>query len=111
MQREDRLDDALKAVETLREQFPKNPDYALEEIGIHLNLGETTEAREELLEFIERREAGFGNYHLTVGGLPELRLGESYLFEEQWEDAEAAFAQGLQSSPPRHPGDAPLPPR
>ena len=100
MQREDRLDDALKAVQTLREQFPRNPDYALEEIGIHLNLGETGEAREELLGFIERREAGFGNYHLTVGGLPELRLGESYLFEEQWEEAEAAFALGLQSSPP-----------
>ena len=77
MQREDRLDDALAAVRTLREQFPKNPDYALEEIGIHLHHGENAEAREELLPFIERRDAGFGNYHLTPGGLPELRLGES----------------------------------
>ena len=100
MQREDRLDDALAAVRTLREQFPKNPDYALEEIGIHLHHGENAEAREELLPFIERRDAGFGNYHLTPGGLPELRLGESWLFEEKWEEAEAAFSRGLESSPP-----------
>ena len=33
MQREDRLDEALTAVRTLREQFPKNPDYALERSG------------------------------------------------------------------------------
>ena len=100
MQREDRLDNALKAVETLREQFPRNPDYALEEISLHLHLGETAEAREELLGFMERREAGFGNYHLTPGGLLELRLGESWLFDEHWEEAEAAFSRGLQSSPP-----------
>ena len=100
MQREDRLDDALAAVRMLRGQFPKNPDYALEEVGIHLRHGDTAEAREEVLPFIERRDTGFGNYHLTPGGLPELRLGESWLFEEQWEEAEAAFSRGLEASPP-----------
>ena len=100
MQREDRLEDALTAVSTLREQFPKNPDFALEEIGIRLYRGETAEARDALLAFIDRREAGFGNYDLTTRGIPELRLGESWLFEERWEEAEAAFSQGLQSSPP-----------
>ena len=100
MQREDRLQDALTAVGTLREQFPKNPDFALEEIGIRLYHGEAAEARDALLVFIERRDAGFGNYHLTTRGIPELRLGESWLFEENWEEAEAAFSQGLQSSPP-----------
>ncbi len=100
MQREERMDDALTAVRTLREQFPRNPDFALEEIGIRLHHGETAEARDALLVFIERRDAGFGNYHLTTRGIPELRLGESWLFEESWEEAEAAFSQGLQSSPP-----------
>ena len=100
MQREDRLDEALDAVRTLREKFPKNPDFALEEAGIHLHHGETAEAREELLSFIERRDAGFGNFNLAPGGLPELRLGETWLFEENWEEAEAAFSQGLQSLPP-----------
>lgn len=99
-QREERMDDALTAVSTLREQFPKNPDFALEEIGIRLHHGETAEARDALLLFIERRDAGFGNYHLTTRGIPELRLGESWLFEENWEEAEAAFSTGLQSSPP-----------
>lgn len=100
MQREERMDDALTAVGTLREQFPRNPDFALEEIGIRLHHGETAGARDALLVFIERRDAGFGNYHLTTRGIPELRLGESWLFEESWEEAEAAFSQGLQSSPP-----------
>ena len=161
MQREDRLEEALVAIRTLREQFPKNPDYALEELaacgkthaafdrrcipaeplrfapfcvafrskytgyssltrlvsraphrsrrsrgfhhrllGVHLHHGETAEARDEVLAFIEQRDAGFGNYHLTPGGLPELRLGESWLFEEKWEEAEAAFSRGLESSPP-----------
>ena len=99
-QREDRLDEALASVRRLREQFPRNPDFALEEIGVRLSLGETAEAREELLAFVERRDAGFGNFHLSPGGLPELRLGESWLFEENWEKAEAAFSEGLQSSPP-----------
>lgn len=100
MQREDRLEEALDAIRTLREEFPSNPDFTLEEAGIHLRHGETAEAREELLAFIERRDAGFGNFHLSPGGLAELRLGESWLFEEQWEEAEAAFSTGLQSSPP-----------
>lgn len=99
MQREDRLVEALEAVRTLRQQFPRNPDYALEEIGVHLHHGETAEAREEVLTVIERRDAGFGNFHLAPNGLPELRLGESWLFEERWEDAEAGFSRGLQSSP------------
>lgn len=100
MQREDRLDEALDAVRRLKEQFPKNPDFALEEAGVHLHHGETAEAREELLAFMEARDAGFGNFHLAPGGLAELRLGETWLFEENWEEAEAAFASGLQSSPP-----------
>lgn len=100
MQREDRLDEALATVRTLRDQFPRNPDIALEEAGIHLHHGETSEAREELLAFMERRDAGFGNFHLSPGGLAELRLGETWLFEENWEEAEAAFSKGLQSSPP-----------
>lgn len=100
MQREDRLDEALDAVRRLGEQFPRNPDFALEEAGIHLHHGETGEAREEVLAFIERRDAGFGNFHLAPGGLAELRLGETWLFEENWEEAEAAFSRGLQSSPP-----------
>ena len=60
MQREDRLEEALVAIRTLREQFPRNPDYALEELGVHLHHGETAEAREEVLAFIEQRDAGFG---------------------------------------------------
>lgn len=100
MQREDRLGEALDAVRQLKEQFPKNPDFALEEAGVHLHHGETTEAREELLAFIEARDAGFGNFHLAPGGLAELRLGESWLYEGNWEEAEAAFSRGLRSSPP-----------
>jgi tetratricopeptide (TPR) repeat protein len=100
MQREDRLAEALDAVRTLREKFPRNPDFSLEEAGIHLHHGETAEAREELLAFIEQRDAGFGNFHLSPGGLAELRLGETWLFEDHWEEAEAAFSEGLQSSPP-----------
>ena len=100
MQREDRLEEALDAVRRLKEQFPKNPDFALEEAGIHLHHGETAEAREELLTFIEQRDAGFGNFHLSPGGLAELRLGETWLFEDNWEEAEAIFSEGLLSSPP-----------
>ena len=100
MQREDRLEEALDAVRRLREQFPKNPDFYLEEASVHLHHGETAEAREELLAFVEQRDAGFGNFHLSPGGLAELRLGETWLFEENWEEAETAFSKGLQSSPP-----------
>ena len=42
LQREDRLDDALAAIRTLREQFPKNPDYAFEELAA---CGETQAAQ------------------------------------------------------------------
>ena len=100
MQREHRLAEALTAIRTLREQFPRNPDYALEEMGVLLHHGSPAEARAKALEFLERRDAGFGNFHLAPGGLAELRLGESWLFEERWEEAETAFSEGLQSSPP-----------
>lgn len=99
LQREDRTEQALEAIRELREAFPRNPDYALEEAGILIYLGETQRAREELLEVIEKRDSGFGNYHLAPPGLPELRLGETWLYEEKWEEAEQVLTSGLESSP------------
>ena len=34
MQREEREDEALAAVRRLQRQFPKNPDFALDEVSI-----------------------------------------------------------------------------
>lgn len=99
MQREHRPDEALAAMRELRREFPKNPDYALEEIGILLARRDFAAARAEAVIFMERRDAGFGNYGLAAAGLAELRLGESFLFEGEWEAAEAAFESGLAAAP------------
>ena len=112
MQREDRLEEALVAIRTLREQFPKNPDYALEELGVHLHHGETAEARDEVLAFIEQRDAGFGNYHLTPGGLPELRLGRVLAVRREVGRSGGGLLTGSRVlSAFRHLRDAALPPR
>lgn len=98
-QREKQFDQALAAIRTLRRRFPKNPDYALEEIAVLVAQRDFATAREEAEGFLERREAAFGNYHLAAAGLPELRLGEAFLFDEQWESADAAFTRGLAAEP------------
>ncbi len=98
-QREKQFDEALAAIRTLRRRFPRNPDYALEEVAILVSQRDFTAAREAAEGFLERREAAFGNYHLAAAGLPELRLGEAFLFDEQWESADAAFTRGLAAAP------------
>ena len=99
MQRERRFDEALAAVRELQAEFPRNPDYALEEIGILISRGNYREARFRARAFLQRRDAGFGNYRLAADGLAELRLGESFLFEQDWKAAEEAFSMGLLESP------------
>lgn len=98
-QREKQFDEALAAVRTLGRQFPKNPDYALEEIAVLVSAREFAAAREAAETFLERREEAFGNYHLAAAGLPELRLGEAFLFDGQWEEAADAFTRGLEAEP------------
>lgn len=98
-QREKQFDEALAAVRTLGRQFPKNPDYALEEIAVLVSARGFAAAREAAETFLERREEAFGNYHLAAAGLPELRLGEAFLFDGQWEEAADAFTRGLAAEP------------
>lgn len=98
-QREKQFDEALAAIRTLRRRFPRNPDYALEEVAILVSQRDFTGAREAAEGFLERREASFGNYHLAAAGLPELRLGEAFLFDEHWDSADAAFTRGLAAEP------------
>ncbi len=99
MQREGREDEALAAVRRLRRRFPKNPDFALDEITVLTALGEFGAAVGLGEEAIERRDAGFGNYHLMLPGLAEAGLGESLLFAERWEEAEAVLSRGLAAEP------------
>ena len=99
LQREERLEEALAAVRQLKREFPKNPDYALEEAGILIARRDFPAARAAVRGFLGRRDSGFGNYHLAADGLAELRLGESFLFEKEWVSAEAAFERGLSASP------------
>ncbi len=99
MQREAREDDALAAIRRLNRQFPKNPDFVLEEVSILTALGDFEAARELAELVLERREAGFGNYRLALPGLAEARLGEPLLFQERWEEAEAVFSRGLAADP------------
>ena len=99
LQREKRFDEALAALGTLRRRFPRNPDYPLEEAAVLVSLKDYAAARESAEAFLRRREAGFGNYHLAAAGLPELRLGESLLFAEEWGAAERALTRGLAAEP------------
>ena len=99
MQREGREDEALAAVRRLRRQFPKNPDFALDEITVLTALGEFEAAAGLGEEVLERREAGFGNYHLLLPGLAEAGLGEALLFGRRWADAEAVLSRGLAAGP------------
>lgn len=99
MQREGRDEEALDAATRLRRQFPRNPDFALEEIGVLTALEEYARARELAIRFHGRRDAGFGNYHLAAPGLIEVRLGEALLFEERWEDAVTVLSRGLEAGP------------
>ena len=99
LQREKRFDEALAALGTLRRRFPRNPDYPLEEAAVLVSLKDYAAARDAAEEFLRRREAGFGNYHLAAAGLPELRLGESLLFAEEWGAAERALTEGLAAEP------------
>ena len=98
-QREGREDEALAAIRRLRRQFPKNPDFALDEITVLTALGELEAAVELGEAVLERREAGFGNYHLLLPGLAEAGLGEALLFEERWAEAEAVLSRGLAAEP------------
>ena len=95
MQREGREDEALAAVRRLRRQFPKNPDFALDEISVLTALGEFEAAVRLGEAVLERRDAGFGNYHLMLPGLAEAGLGEALLFAERWAEAEAVLSRGL----------------
>ena len=99
MQREGREDEALEAVRRLRRRFPKNPDFALDEITVLTALGEFEAAVALGEEAVERRDAGFGNYHLMLPGLAEAGLGEALLFAERWEEAEAVLSGGLETGP------------
>lgn len=99
MQREEREDDALAAIRRLREQFPRNPDFALDEVSILNAQGAFGKARALAETVLERREAGFGNYRLALPGLVEARLGEALLFGERWEEAEAVFTRGVAAGP------------
>lgn len=99
MQREGREREALDAVRRLRRQFPRNPDFALEEIGVLAALESYGEARRRADSFLERSAAGFGNYHLASPGLIEVRLGEVLLFEERWDDAITVLSRGLEVGP------------
>ena len=99
MQREEREDEALAAVRRLQRQFPKNPDFALDEVSILTARREFGKARELAEVVLERREAGYGNYRLALPGLVEARLGEALLFAERWEEAEAVLTRGLEAGP------------
>ena len=99
MQREEREDEALDAVRRLRRQFPKNPDFALDEVSILMARREFGKARELAEAVLERREADYGNYRLVLPGLVEARLGEALLFEERWEEAETILTTGLKAGP------------
>ncbi len=99
LQREQRFEEAHEAVRALRAEFPKNPDYVLEEIGILLSRKQYAKARDEAEEFFRRRDTGFGNYRLAENGLAELRLGEALLFDEDWEAATEMFSRGLGEAP------------
>ena len=99
MQREEREDEALAAVRRLQRQFPKNPDFALDEVSVLTARREFGKARELAEAVLERREAGYGNYRLALPGLVEARLGEALLFAERWEEAEAVLTRGLKAGP------------
>ena len=99
MQREEREDEALAAIRRLNRQFPRNPDFVLDEVSILMAQGDFDAARELAEAVLERREAGFGNYHLALPGLVEARLGEALLFAERWEEAEAVLTRGLEAEP------------
>ena len=99
MQREEREDEALEAVRRLMRQFPKNPDFALDEVSVLVAQRRFAEAREAAEAVLERRDGGFGNYGLALPGLPEATLGEALLFEERWEEAEAVLSRGLEGGP------------
>ena len=99
MQREEQEDEALAATRRLNRQFPRNPDFVLDEVSILMAQGDFDAARELAEVVLERREAGFGNYHLALPGLAEARLGEALLFAERWEEAEAVLTRGLEAEP------------
>ena len=99
MQREGREEEALAAVRRLGRRFPKNPDFALDEVTVLTARGEFAAAREFGERVLERRDAGFGNYHLLLPGLAEAGLGEALLFAERWEEAEAVLGRGLEAGP------------
>ncbi len=99
MQREEQEDEALAATRRLQRKFPKNPDFALDEVSILTAQGDFEAARELAEVVLERREAGFGNYHLALPGLVEARLGEALLFAERWEEADAVLTRGLEAGP------------
>ena len=99
MQREEREDKALAAIRRLVRQFPKNPDFVLDEASILTARGDFDAARTLAERVLERREEDFGNYRLVLPGLAEARLGEALLFQERWEEAEAVFSRGLAAGP------------
>ena len=99
MQREEREDDALEAIRRLNRQFPRNPDFVLDEVSILTAQGDFDAARDLAELVLERREAGYGNYRLALPGLVEARLGEALLFAERWEEAEAVLTRGLAGGP------------
>lgn len=99
MQREEREDEALDAIRRLQRQFPRNPDFVLDEVSILTARGEFDAARQLAEVVLERRATGFGNYGLALPGLAEARLGEALLFAERWEEAESVLTRGLAAEP------------
>ena len=99
MQREEQEEEALAAARRLNRQFPRNPDFVLDEVSILTARREFGAARELAEVVLERREAGYGNYRLALPGLVEARLGEALLFAERWEEAEAVLTRGLEAGP------------
>ena len=112
MQREDRLDDALAAIRTLRGQFPKNPDYALEEVRDPP--APRRERRSTRRGTCLHRAAGcrFRELPSDPGRPPGTQAGRVLVVRRELGRGGGRFLTGSRVlSAFRHPGDAALPSR
>ena len=100
MQREGREDEALAAVRRLKRRFPKNPDFALDEVSVLTARREFGRARELAEVVLERREAQATETTASRCRASWKRGSERRcVFEERWEEAEAALTRGLEAGP------------